>query len=272
MSDVTFGVKVTEEMKNELSELMKINDLSGKEFMGLLLSTYKVEQVKQEDTLFANDMSELQILLQRIQNIYLNINEKSKILVSQNNKIFEEDIEVHKKEKDILKQKIQELNDQIQSLKTEQVQQTLLIKELKENHKQLKTQAEESQTQAKNYLLLHKKFEQEVIKLEAQVEDLKRLEIEIEERNTENTALKNRNDDLASEIWFLKREVEKLQEEKNQLIFTHQLEIKNHLLEQKLELNEKIEKLREENLDLQRDFNTKLQSLYTLTQDHNKKM
>ena len=39
MADVTFGVKVPEEMKNELAEIMKSTQLTGKEFMGLLLTT-----------------------------------------------------------------------------------------------------------------------------------------------------------------------------------------------------------------------------------------
>ena len=41
MADVTFGVKVTEEMKQELNELMKNMDYTGKEFMSVLLNTYR---------------------------------------------------------------------------------------------------------------------------------------------------------------------------------------------------------------------------------------
>lgn len=279
MSDVTFGVKVTEEMKSELSELMKISDLSGKEFMGLLLSTYKIEQAKQEDTWFANDMSELQVLLQRIQNLYLHIGEKSKILLTQNTKQFQEEVTTIEKENALLKQTIKDLEDKLEVYKKsledklefykqEKEQQEQIIQKSKEENKKMQKQVEESQIQAKNYLLLHNKFEQEIRILETQVEELKRLELEIEERNKENTSLQNRNDELASEVWFLKREAEKLAEEKNQLTLTYQLELKNHLLEQKLAFNEKIGLLKEENLNLQQDFNTKLQSLYETK--HNK--
>ncbi len=279
MSDVTFGVKVTEEMKSELSELMKISDLSGKEFMGLLLSTYKIEQAKQEDTWFANDMSELQVLLQRIQNLYLHIGEKSKILLTQNTKQFQEEVTTIEKENALLKQTIKDLEDKLEVYKKsledklefykqEKEQQEQIIQKSKEENKKMQEQVEESQIQAKNYLLLHNKFEQEIRILETQVEELKRLELEIEERNKENTSLQNRNDELASEVWFLKREAEKLAEEKNQLTLTYQLELKNHLLEQKLAFNEKIGLLKEENLNLQQDFNTKLQSLYETK--HNK--
>ena len=237
MSDVTFGVKVTEEMKSELSELMKINDLSGKEFMALLLSTYKIEQVKQEDTWFANDMSELQVLLQRIQNLYLHIGEKSKILLTQNTKQFQEELVTQEKENVLLKQRVKDLEDKLEVYKKEKEQQEQTIQKSKEENKKMLKQVEESQSQAKNYLLLHNKFEQEIKILETQVEELKRLELEIEERNKENTGLQNRNDELASEVWFLKREAEKLAEEKKQLTLTYQLELKNHLLEQKLAFN-----------------------------------
>ena len=67
MADVTFGVKVPEEMKNELAEIMKSTQLTGKEFMGLLLTTYKLEQKKQ----FTNQKGKLisQIWVPRSMNI-----------------------------------------------------------------------------------------------------------------------------------------------------------------------------------------------------------
>lgn len=262
MSDVTFGVKVTEEMKNELSELMKTSDLNGKEFMHLLLTTYKIEQAKREDTLFESDIKELQMLLQRIQNIYLGVSEKSKVLLSQNMKQFEEGKKVQDEQNQLLKDQHTELQNQLSAKQLESTQYMEDLKTLKEENNQLSKQAEESKNQAKNYFLLHTKFEHEIKQLESKIEDFKRLEVEIEERNKENTTLKNRNDELASEVWFLKREVEKLNDEKTQFIITSDLQLKNSLLEQKLAFNEKIEGLKEENLNIQRSFNEKLQIFY----------
>jgi hypothetical protein len=262
MSDVTFGVKVTEEMKNELSELMKTSDLNGKEFMHLLLTTYKIEQTKRKDILFESDISELQILLQRIQSIYLNVNEKSKILLAQSTKQCEEDNKIQEEEKKLLKDQLLETETQLNAKQLECTEYSEKLKALQEENKRISEEAEENKNQAKNYFLLHTKFEQEIKQLESKIEDFKRLEYEIEERNKENTALKNRNDELASELWFLKREVEKLNDEKSQHILTSELQLKNNLLEQKLVFTEKIELLKEENMNLQREFSAKLQKLY----------
>lgn len=267
MSDVTFGVKVTEEMKNELSDLMKINDLSGKEFMTLLLSSYKMEQTKQENPLFANDLSELQILLQRIQNIYIHMNEKSKTVLAQNQKQFEEVLLGQKEENHSLDGRLKALEEKLELQKKENEKAVQEIEALKEKNKKIQEEAKESHLQAKNYLLLHEKFEQEIKTLKSELEHYIRLEGELEECHRDNTTLQNRNDELASEIWFLKREKEKLEEEKKQLLNTHQLELKNHLLEQKLALSEKIEALKEENIKLQHEFNNRLQNLYEAAQN-----
>ena len=267
MSDVTFGVKVSEEMKNELSELMKINQLSGKEFMQLLLTTYKIEQAKQEDDLFASDMSELQILLQRIQNIYLNISEKSKLMVNHQIKAVEEEKKRQEEETKQLKEELTNLQKKIMLLEEENRALSELIKNLEEENNHILNEKEEHKNQIKNYVLLHTKFQQEIKLLEEKIENLKRIELENEERSSENTTLKNRNDELASEVWFLKRQIDKLEAEKSQMRLTSELELKNNLLEQKLAFNEQIEKLKEENLCIQREFNNKLQTFYVEKQE-----
>ena len=139
---------------------------------------------------------------------------------------------------------------------------------------------EQVQQQLNNHLLLHTKFEEEITLLKEQVTGYKRLELEIEERNNENGKLKNRNDELASEIWFLQREVEKLKEEKNQLETKQQqeltqlkdkqeLQLRNELLEQKLSFKEDISHLKEQITkekeayhQLERDYTQKLQDMY----------
>ncbi len=262
MSDVTFGVKVTEEIKNELSELMKTKALSGKEFMQLLLTTYKTEEAKQEDPLLESDLSELQMLLQRIQNLYLNMNERSKMILTQSDKEYDEALKKQRLENEDLKDKNSALEHKVLELEKTLKNQTEAFSKQNEDTKIISAQLEEYKQQVKSYLLLNAKLDQEIQQLKNQIESYKRLEIEIEERNSENTILKNRNDDLASEIWFLKRDLEKISEEKNQLSLHYAFELKNSILEQKIAYTEKIEALKDENNQLQKAFNEKLQHLY----------
>ena len=280
MADVTFGVKVPEEMKNELSELMKDSSLSGKEFMGLLLASYKLEKGKKDNNLFENDLGELQTLLKRVQSIYIHMIEKSQLNHQEHIKDIKEEIEAHLKEKEILieNQKRVEADLEVNNQKVGKY--IIEIDNLKKELESSNHTKEQLHQQLSNHLLLHTKFEEEISILKTQLEDSKRLEIEIEERNEENNKLKNRSDELASEIWFLQREIEKLKEEKiqleNQAKFEitqikdkHDLQLKNSLLEQKLSFKEEIACLKEEiskahqaYQELEYQYNKKLQTMH----------
>ncbi|ADZ83885.1 hypothetical protein [Cellulosilyticum lentocellum] len=175
----------------------------------------------------------------------------------------------HKKTKEILEDAEKKEFSQLQE-----------IEALKSKLSDVVKEKEQVQQQLNNHLLLHTKFEEEITLLKEQVTGYKRLELEIEERNNENGKLKNRNDELASEIWFLQREVEKLKEEKNQLETKQQqeltqlkdkqeLQLRNELLEQKLSFKEDISHLKEQITkekeayhQLERDYTQKLQDMY----------
>lgn len=268
MSDVTFGVKVPEEMKIELSEIMKSTELSGKEFMAMLLSSYKLERSKQSDQILGSDIEELQKLLHRVQNIYLNISERAQLVI-------EEKIDL---QKDVIKQigcSVQEKEEVIQEKealylleveKRKSVEETLQkmhqqFEEAEKGHKLLKATVEEQKMHIKQHHLLTDKYDEEIKGLKEEISRYERLEVEIQERNQENQKLRNRTDEMASEVWFLQRELEKLQKEYELAKKQFELELKNELLEQKLEFTKKIELLKDENYKIQQDYHFKIQEL-----------
>ncbi|MGL5675683.1 MAG: hypothetical protein ACRDDX_04695 [Cellulosilyticaceae bacterium] len=272
MADVTFGVKVSEEMKGELSELMKGTQLTGKEFMNLLVHTYKLEQEKAKESVISSDIDELQRLLQRIQHLYINMNERTQLVVE--DRLGEKDEVIKKKDEEIeaLKEQIKELEEKEQEgVKAHQVLEEEIVDKDKEIIR-LKETIDEQKVQIKQQSMLEAKFEQEVKRLTEQISQYERLQLEIDERNEEITKLKNRNDELASEVWFMQRENEKLQKEQENTLekkeheleevkSRYALENKNALLEQKLQFNQKIEILREEQYELQQQLNNKIQEL-----------
>ncbi len=280
MADVTFGVKVPEELKNELSELMKDSTLSGKEFMGMLLASYKLEKAKEENSLFEGDLKELQTLLKRVQGIYTHMIEKSQLGYQEQLKEIEKKIEEQVAEKEEILLEHKKTKEILENAEKKEFSQLQEIEALKSKLSDVVKEKEQVQQQLNNHLLLHTKFEEEITLLKEQVTGYKRLELEIEERNNENGKLKNRNDELASEIWFLQREVEKLKEEKNQLETKQQqeltqlkdkqeLQLRNELLEQKLSFKEEISHLKEQITkekeayhQLERDYTQKLQDMY----------
>lgn len=270
MSDVTFGVKVSEEMKAELSQLMKEHALSGKEFMSLLLASYRLDQAKEETQCFESDLVELQNLMKRIGNIFLNMTEKSKSIYDEEKHALEKVIETQQAEKETY---LKEIEDLKQSLETMEKAESKLKKQVEEKDAYIKSLQEEvkvQKTQVSNNLLLHEKFEEEVKGLQEKIESYKRLELEIEERNEENSKLKTRNDEIASEQWFLQREVEKLKQEKQQMQEKYQAEqahlqsqfelrLKNELLEQKLQWSDTLVDLKDEIMRLNDEKRTLIQ-------------
>ena len=257
MADVTFGVKVPEEMKNELSELMKESTVSGKEFMGMLIASYKLEKTKESTALFDGDLKELQGIIKRIQSLFINMIDKSSLEIEtikgesekklsdkeNEKKQFEETIEAHQAT-------IHQLQENIKALEAKNKQ---LENQLIESNEDIKAYKQ----QLKNQSLLDTKYQDEINALNEKLESYKRLDLEIQERNDECNKLKQRNDEIASEVWFLKREIEKNQNEKevltekyqkdmSQIKVQHELEIKNQLLEQKLSISLENVKLMEE--------------------------
>lgn len=271
MGDVTFGVKVSEEMKNELSQLMKEHTLSGKEFMSMLLASYKLDQAREESQLFESDLAELQQLIKRISGLFINITEKSKISYKEEQEALEKVIAAQKEEKETLVKEKNVLEEALQKVKVKEVEWQEKLAEKDEIIKERTKERDLQKTQLENNLLLHQKFEEEVQRLQEVIEGYKRLEVEIEERNEEITKLKNRNDEMASENWFLQREVEKQQKEKEQMTDKHnieltnlksqfELQLKNELLEQKIKQSELIQDLKEEVMRLKEEKLTLMKS------------
>ncbi|MEG0014295.1 MAG: hypothetical protein RR744_04280 [Cellulosilyticaceae bacterium] len=270
MADVTFGVKVPEEMKIELSDIMKNTDLSGKEFMNMLLTAYKLESNKKQQNFYAQDIEELQRLLNRIQGIYLNLGQKTEFIIEEKLQDGQKIIE----EKEL---KLTEFLEKIDSLEkaVENKEKTLKeskknIDEMNKNHLGMINELDDSKKQLKNNQLLYDKYESEIKQLQKTIEGFKRLELEIEERNEENQKLKTRNDEIASEMWFLQRDMDKLKEElagvivkseedQDKIKKNYELELKNQLLEQKLEFNNQINLLKEANFNSQQEYTQKMQ-------------
>lgn len=270
MADVTFGVKVSEEMKIELSDIMKNTDLSGKEFMNMLLTAYKLESNKKQQNFYAQDIEELQRLLNRIQGIYLNLGQKTEFIIEERLQDGQNIIEEKESQLTELLGKIETLEKTLEDKEKMLEESKKNIDEMNKNHLGVINELDDSKKQLKNNQLLYDKYESEIKQLQQTIERFKRLELEIEERNQENQKLKTRNDEMASEMWFLQRDMDKLKEELAGVILkseedqdkikkNYELELKNQLLEQKLEFNAQINLLKESNFNSQQNYAKKMQ-------------
>uniref|UniRef100_UPI003078F185 hypothetical protein n=1 Tax=Zhenhengia sp. TaxID=2944208 RepID=UPI003078F185 len=246
--------------------------LTGKEFMGLLLTTYKLEQKKQAEDLLVKDIDELQRLLQRIQTMYLNVSERVGLVVEERIGEVEAVVVQKEEEKETLIKEKSLLEEKINNLLKEKEEAKDRYVALEKAYSELEEQISEQKIQIKQHHTLCEKYEEQIVGLKEENSKWERLEIEIKERNEENERLKVRNDEVSSELWFAQREVEKLkellkqeEEGKNKELTTlkekYDLELQNSLLEQKLVFTNKIEVLKEEQHKVQQELNDRIQNL-----------
>ncbi len=264
MSDVTFGIKMSSEMKNELLELIKDSELTSKDFMGMLLEAYKLEKSREISNFDFSDVDELQRLLKRIQKLYLNLYDKAEgVLVEQKNlyesnmanhaTIVEENLETVKN----LEQQLLDKENIVNELNAKIVE---LSKELKKADQQCakyKETTAEITTQLKKERLLSSKLEDEIIGLKKETTDTEQLQADLINSELNYKELQRKNEEQASDMWFVQRENEKLKDQLSSLQLQHKSEItnltqqhelqaKNIMLEQKLEFNNRLELIREE--------------------------
>lgn len=206
MADVTWGVKVPEELKEQINRLMQESGLQGKDFMQQVISTYVLEMAKEKTPEIAQDLNELQSLTQRINDIYLNMGhrienlyegkrqEVSKLLNKKDEIIREmhDELKDNKDKYENLVELYNEKNNNINDLNKS-------LERLTESNESLKSLNKEYE---KNIMALDKKLQkydemiEEKEELEAQnalvIDEKKELILKIRERDTAIDELKSR--------------------------------------------------------------------------------
>lgn len=150
MADSTFGVKVPEELKDQIQKMMSDSGLSGKDFMQQIINCYTVEKTKENIPEVAQDLKELQALTQRINTIYLNLGYRIESI----NKTQEQDKQNLLDKKDMIinnlqeqQQDLQQKNDELVNLYNNANDQNedylQRVKELTDSNNSIKTLNEE---------------------------------------------------------------------------------------------------------------------------------
>jgi len=121
MADLTWSVKMPEELKEKVAEKLQESGLSGKEFMESLLNSYELQRVKEERPELLQDLQELEILTKRICSVYVNMGERITTVLSDKETIYKMDLHDKCTEIESLKENIKVL-----SLENEEINNKLL--------------------------------------------------------------------------------------------------------------------------------------------------
>jgi chromosome segregation ATPase len=185
-SNAPFSVRMDQEDKQKLVQLIQESGKSNKEFMSVLLSAYELNKTKVEIPEIAEDLKGLEALTKQINDYYVNIGKRIENIQKSKDIEFTKETEVYKNRIEVLKAENDKLNVDYEGLQQsynninidyeeckkqlEQLQQslkdkTLLVEEYKEKndtmtgllneYKQYKTEVEEykkilADSQAKN--------------------------------------------------------------------------------------------------------------------------
>lgn len=272
MKDVTFGVKVPEDLRDQINEMMKHSGLVGREFMQELVDSYLLDKGKADIPEMAEEIKELQLLTHRINEMYLYLGSRFKNIIASQEKDQEEiskeiqlDKESHQEEVDNYNKQLQSLRDQVLKLEEE-------VTSSQESKKKLGAKLEEVTSYNNNFKELNNQYKKQIMELEENIQTLKHFKEENVTLVKDNEKLQENNDNLASELWFSKREVEGLKENlhKNQEDYNnyiarlkdqYALEKEREILEMQVKHQKAIETLSQQTASIQTEYNEKLKEL-----------
>ena len=255
-----WSVKIGDEEKERLSQLIEKSGLSSKDFLSNMITTYELSKVKEATPLLKEDIDELQMITNRINNIYSNIGDRIQTLLNNKERDYEKKIE----DKQITISLMNEKNIELSTQREDDRKQILILKqENEELHKQLINEIEMKETsqslvmEYKNKICLMENDmqEQKVIR-----EENKSLQSKINDIILENEKLQINNTDLKKNI----EEMKKKHEDKITSL-NNQLSLQNE--KEKLKLKEDYQNKIQE---LQEQYNKKVQELLEMLEQKDK--
>ena len=272
MADAVLSVRIDEELKQKFLVLAQENGINNKELMEVMVSQFELAQIGDGSTQFNQDLEELQRITKRMNDIYINMFERTQVreleiknkesilrhkqeeeTAALNEKL--EIIEQKDKELQGLKDKLKKMSQDFGVLKEEQENIRELNQLLKDKNSQLEKVFADSQAkiEAANQVL------EESVKLKALVQDqealIKRQEFQLQKEIEEQQNLKVKmEEEKRIAIQTLQQEFE-FERRNHQLALSEmQLEMKKQAAIELEEVNEKarkqIEELSKEKQDL----------------------
>ncbi|WP_035290749.1 hypothetical protein [Clostridium sp. KNHs214] len=266
MADVTFGVKVNEELKQKLTKIIKDSGMQGKDFMQNLVNIYEMENTKKSTPEIAQDIVELQYLTSRMNSIYINLAHRIDNIKNSNNEIYENQLKIQEEKILSLKEDLKCYQDKNNKLNKE----LELIKSSKEEMLNKISSLEDINNSNK---LLIKEYNEKLYDFSQQLNDFKKISEESIKDKQYIDNLKNNNDALKSSLEKLSEENKEKLLKKDYQISSLEKNIKIIMDENKKALETMKDKLiiekEREVLQLEKDYNLKINSIID---DYNSKI
>lgn len=272
-----FSVRMDQDDKDKLLQLIQESGRSNKDFMSVLISAYELNKAKIEIPDIAKDIEGLQALTERINDYYVNIGKRITDIQNSKDLQFTKEVEVYKNRVETLKAE----NDKLDADYTN-IQQ--IYNNISAENEELKKQLEHLQESLRDKTLIVEEYKGKNDSLLSIVEEYKGYKTQIEEykklmAETQNSKLELENSirDKDSIIQKLNDDAEAAKQDSEKIVEELKLKYDRDLESIKerseLQMQKEILKLQQEHqkqiLELQNGQQEQLQELH---QNYNKEI
>jgi|UniRef100_A0A7V3VSK8 chromosome segregation ATPase len=263
MADITYSVKIDEELKEKITAAIKNAGTTGKEFFSKLLEVY--DQNSQGEV-HVKELAELDGHLSRIRSIYSGLVEDAKLEVEKIKSDFQKLLDEKGKEVDEIKEKVKTLEDTSASLNETNEK---FVKEREACAKKIEEFEEKDQTNTE----LIKEYREKIRTLESTIHSYDKMKEEdellrkqIEDLKVTVNSLSMEKIELSAQITQLKAEIDRLTLETNQKIenlsVRANMEKQTELMKEKQDCQERIRLLTDEQRKQFEEYNSTIKKLY----------
>lgn len=112
----TWGVKVTDEVREKIKNAMEASGLQGKDFIESMVCLYEANLTKASQPILAQEIAELETITRRIISMYLGLGDRVKTILDEKDRVQQEQQEQNRETTKLLSCKIQELEEKITNL------------------------------------------------------------------------------------------------------------------------------------------------------------
>jgi chromosome segregation ATPase len=269
MADVTWGVKVPEEIKEKIQNMMQDSQLSGKEFIESLLQAYALNKLKENQPLVAPDIDELQILINRIVSIYANLGERISNMIQEKDNLHENEVAekiniiglLGDKVDNLEKEKEKALDDKqlAETMAADMQKRIVEIEETVQTNKALVVEYKEKNDALNSIAAEYQQYKANFENLRSENQELhynlKNTKTELENAQNTTESLKKKYD---AEI---KEKNEKHNEDLSRLTERMEIEKSKELFKLRNEYQSELESAHEKTVNLHDEYNSKIKVL-----------
>lgn len=267
--DSILSVRINEEVKEKFIKLAEEQGVNNKEFLDLIIKSYEINKATADVDFVRNDIEELQTIIKRVVDIYINIIDKSKLRTTELINNFNLTIGEEKERTEGYVLEISNMKKQLEELKNEN-------KELKTSNKELQTTLSKEKEAIKESREMNSILKEKLTDFNRYKEENGSLKEQAAASDKELAALQGNFYDIKQEFEKSINENQQLKDKINEIVGNNHIQVEelklahegklklkeNEMtLRQQQEILQKEQELRQEIWDLKAKYDEKISSL-----------